>query len=42
MKILSTITEPQDVSGMYEFFILLNTKDDILKNDKKQTVAGSH
>ncbi len=24
------------------FFLLLNTKEDILKNDGKQTVAGSH
>ncbi len=26
MKILSTITEPQDVSGMYEFFIFYSVE----------------
>jgi len=32
MKILSSFTHPQVVANLYEF-LLLNTKEDILKND---------
>jgi len=33
MKILSSFTHPQVVANLYDFFLLLNTKEDILKND---------
>jgi len=33
MKILSSFTHPQVVANLYNFFLLLNTKEDILKND---------
>jgi len=42
MKILSSFTHPQVVPKMYEFFLLLNTKEDILKNVGNQTVDGSN
>jgi len=32
MKILSSFTHPQVVPNLYELFLLLNTKEDILKN----------
>jgi len=33
MKILPSFTHPQVVANLYDFFLLLNTKEDILKND---------
>jgi len=40
MKILLSFTHPQDVLNLYE--ILLNSKDDILKNVGNQTFAGPY
>jgi len=42
--ILSSFTHPQVVSNLtwMNFILLLNTKDDILKNVGNQTVYGPH
>jgi len=42
MKIWSSLTHPQVVSNLYDFFFLLETKEDILKNIGNQTVDGPH
>ncbi len=41
-KIMSSFTHPQFVPNLYYFFLLLNTKEDILNNVGNQTVDGSH
>jgi len=38
MKMLSSFTHPQVVANLY----LLNTKEDIMKNDWNQTVVWHH
>ncbi len=40
MKILSSFTHPQVVPNLYEVFVLLNTKEDILKNVGNRAVLG--
>ncbi len=43
MKILSSYTHPQVIPNLQDFFLLLlNTKEDILKNVGNQTVAGNY
>jgi len=42
MKILSLFTHPEVVSTCMRVFLLLNTKEYILKNVGNQTVDGHH
>ncbi len=42
MKILSSFTHPQVVPNLYEFFLLPNTKEDILKKVCNQAVLGHY
>ncbi len=42
MKILSSFTHPQVVPNLYEFLVLPNTKEDILKKVCNQAVLGHH